>query len=127
MGNVMRNSNLARLGVVVVGAVSSACEQPLQACDLNLVYGLTIVVADSITGAPLGGLETIVEVREGAYVDTLPPFGTNEYSGAGERPGMYSVKVQRVGYRVWQRDGIRVREDECHVIPVRVSARLQTS
>ena len=73
----------------------------------------------------LGGVETIVEVRDGAYVDTLPPFG-NEYSGAGERAGTYSVTVQRLGYRVWRNDGRRVREDECHVIPVRVNARLQT-
>lgn len=72
------------------------------ACSLNLVYGLITVVTDSSSGAPLGGVETIVEVRDGAYVDTLPPFG-NEYSGARERPGTYSVKELRLGYRVWQK------------------------
>ena len=113
----------AALGLALL---TGACKSPLMACNLNLVYGLVIVVTDSSSGAPLGGVETIVEVRDGAYVDTLPPFGPNEYSGAGERPGTYSVTVQRSGYRVWRRDGIRVREDECHVIPVRVNARLQT-
>ena len=112
-------------GVLGLALLASACNSPLVACNLNLVYGLTIVVTDSTSGAPLGGLETIVEIRDGAYVDTLPPFGPSEYSGAGERPGTYSVKVQRPGYRVWQGSGIRVREDECHVIPVRVNARLQ--
>ena len=112
---------LATLGLALL---TGACRSPLVACNLNLVYGLTIVVTDSATGTPLTGAATIVEVRDGAYVDTLPDFG-NEYSGAGERPGTYSVTVQRLGYRVWSRDGIRVREDECHVIPVRVTARLQ--
>ena len=118
---MVRSSHFLLLGLALL---TNACRSPLVACNLNLVYGLIIVVTDSSSGAPLGGVETIVEVRDGAYVDTLPPFG-NEYSGAGERPGTYSVKVQRSGYRVWQSSGIRVREDDCHVIPVRVSARLQ--
>lgn len=118
---MVRTSLVATLGLALL---SSACKSPLVACDLSLVYGLTIVVTDSSSGAPLGGVETIVEVRDGAYVDTLPAFG-NEFSGAGERPGTYSVKVQRLGYRVWQSEGIRVRADECHVIPVRLTARLQ--
>ena len=119
---MVRFSLFAALGLALF---TSSCRSPLVACTLNLVYGLTIVVTDSTSGAPLGGVESIVEVRDGTYVDTLPPFGANEYSGAGERPGTYSVKVQRLGYRVWQSNGIRVRKDECHVIPVRVTARLQ--
>jgi len=119
---MVRISVAASLGLALL---TSACNSPLVACNLNLVYGLTIVVTDSATGVPLGGSETIVEVRDGAYVDTLPPFGPSEYSGAGERPGTYSVKVQRSGYRVWQRDDIRVRKDECHVNNVRVEVRLQ--
>ena len=121
----MRAFVLPALGLIALGGFSYACRYPVQACDLKLVYGLTIVVTDSTSGVPLGGAETLVEVRDGAYVDTLPPFIANEYAGAGERPGTYSVMVQRLGYRLWQSTGIRVREDECHVIPVRVSARLQ--
>jgi hypothetical protein len=120
---MVRVTILAPLGLSLL---SSACSSPLVACNLNLVYGLTIVATDSTTGAPLAGAATIVEVRDGEYVDTLPDFG-NEYSGAGERPGTYSVTVKRLGYLVWSRDDIRVREDECHVIPVRIHARLQAS
>ena len=119
---MVRISLLAALGLALL---TSACKSPLVACNLNLVYGLTIVVTDSSTGAPLGGVQTVVEVRDGAYMETLPEIFPNEYSGAGERPGTYSVKVQRPGYRVWQNDGVRVRKDECHVIPVTVNARLQ--
>ena len=117
--------HLSRFAALGLALLIGGCKSPLVACNLNLVYGLIIVVTDSSSEALLGGVETTVEVRDGAYVDTLSLFG-NEYSGAGERPGTYSVTVQRSGYRVWRRDGIRVREDECHVIPVRVNARLQT-
>ena len=112
--------------MVALGVLLNACKEPLAICNYNFVYGLTILVTDSATGSPLGGAETIVEIREGTYVDTLLELsGVGEYSGAGERAGTYSVKVQRVGYRVRQIEGVRVREDECHVIPVRVDVRLQ--
>lgn len=120
---MVRTSPVAAL--LGLALLTGACKSPLVACNLNLAYGLTIVVTDSATGAALGGSETMVEVRDGSFVDTLPAFGPSEYSGAGERPGTYSVKVQRAGYRLWQRDGVRVRKDECHVINVRVDVRLQ--
>ena len=121
----MRASFFPSLGAVVFGALLTACEDSPTICNYNLVYGLTVVVIDSVTGTPLVGPETIVEATDGAYVDTLEQVSATEYSDARERPGTYSVKVQRQGYRVWQTNGIRVREGECHVSPVRVDARLQ--
>ena len=121
----MRASFLRRLGFVALCVSTNACDQRLVACNLNLVYGLRVAVTDSISGTPLVGPETIVEVRDGSYVDTLMQGTATDYIGAGERPGTYSIKVQRPAYRVWQRGDIRVREDECHVIPVQVNVRLQ--
>lgn len=46
---------------------------------------------------------------------------------AGERPGTYTVTVSKPGFRDWQRAGIVVTADECHVHPVELSARLQPS
>jgi hypothetical protein len=121
----MRIPLFPTIGIVAMAAVSLSCKSPVQVCNLNFVYGLTVVVTDSVSGTPLVGLETHVEIRDGAYVDTLEQMSPTEYLGAGERAGTYSVKVQRSGYRVWLSNGIRVREDECHVIPVRVNARIQ--
>ena len=121
----MRIPPLPTIGIVAMAAVSLSCKSPVQVCNLNFVYGLTVVVTDSVSGTPLVGLETRVEIRDGAYVDTLEQMTPTEYLGAGERAGTYSVKVQRSGYRVWLSNGIRVREDECHVIPVQVNARIQ--
>jgi hypothetical protein len=121
----MRAFFLPSLGAVVVGALLTACEEQPTVCNYNLVYGLTVVVTDSANGSPLADLETIVEARDGVYVDTLEQVSATEYSDGRERAGTYSVKVQRPGYRVWEANGIRVRQGECHVIPVRVNARLQ--
>jgi hypothetical protein len=35
------------------------------------------------------------------------------------------VIVRAEGYREWRQSGVRVSRDQCHVIPVRVTARLQ--
>ena len=121
----MRASFRPGPAAIALFALTSACEQPLRACNYNFVYGRRIAVTDSSTGMNLAGQETIVEVRDGAYVDTVPQATPTEYQGAGERPGTYSIKVQRQGFGVWQNAGIRVGEDECHVIPVLVNARLQ--
>lgn len=118
-------SSIPTIGLLALAALSLACESPVQVCNLEFVYGLRIVVADSVSGAPLVGPETVVAIRDGAYVDTLEQMSPTEYLGAGERAGTYAINVQRPGYRVWQRNGIRVHEDVCHVIPVRVNARLQ--
>jgi hypothetical protein len=93
-------------------------------CNLNALNGLTVVVTDSATGAPLGAPETVVVARDGAYTDSLQ-FYSNVFYGVIERAGTYSVSAEREGYGVWVRNGVRIREDECHVIPVRVSVRLQ--
>ena len=122
---MMRTSVYRTLAVVVLAVLSASCEEPLTVCNLNLVYGLIVVPTDSITGRSLAGSGTLVEVRDGSYVDTLQQMSATEYQGAGERPGTYTVMVQHQGYRPWQRNDIRVREDECHVIPVRVDARLE--
>jgi hypothetical protein len=121
----MRDSFLPSLRIVALGAFLTACDERPTVCNYNLVYGLTIVVTDSANGNPLVGLETIVEARDGAYVDTLEQVSASEYSDARERAGTYSVRVQRLGYRTWETNGIRVRQGECHVIPVRLNARLQ--
>lgn len=54
---MVRISLFATLGLALL---TGACKSPLVACNLNLVYGLIIVVTDSSSGAPLGGVETIV-------------------------------------------------------------------
>jgi hypothetical protein len=80
-----------------------SCESPVQVCHLGFAYGLRIVVTDSVSGTPLVGPDAVVEIRDGAYVDTLEQMSPTEYLGAGERAGSYAITAQRPGYRVWRR------------------------
>jgi len=99
-------------------------------CTANFVWGLQVSVQDSVTGAPAAsGAELIA--REGAYADTSrfpanrPDLDDLPLVGAGERAGTYTVTVRKAGFVDWERDGIVVTADECHVRPVHLSARLQ--
>ena len=65
---------------------------------------------------------------EGAFSDTLvaPAAGASAYGGGVyERPGTYTVAVSHPDYRPWQRTGVAVSRDECHVQTQTVTARLQ--
>ena len=99
-------------------------------CTGNFVFGLVVAVQDSSTGAPAAsGVQLIAQ--DGAWADTVgfppnrPDLDAQELVSAGERPGTYTVTVRKAGFRDWQRTGVVVTADECHVHPVELTARLQ--
>lgn len=99
-------------------------------CTDNFVNGLEVAVQDSSTGAPAAsGAELIAQ--DGAWADTVrfppnrPEYDALRLASAGERPGTYTVTVRKAGFRDWQRSGIVVTADECHVHTVELMARLQ--
>jgi hypothetical protein len=86
-----------------------------------------VTVVDSTSGASVRFGAT-VRVTEGSFADTLlaPAPGAAAYSGGVyERPGTYTVAVSHPSYRPWQRTGVRVTRDECHVQTQAITARLQ--
>ena len=109
---------------VVLAALSLAGCDHATVCTTEYVYGLTILVTDSATQAPLGGPETVVVVRDGAYVDSVRS-ANHTFLAAGERPGAYSVLVHRAGYQDWTQSAIQVRDLGCHVSSVVLNARMQ--
>jgi hypothetical protein len=77
--------------------------------------------ADSARGA----------VQDGAYTDSLeivryhgPQIVPAVLGGAHERPGTYSIRIERNGYQPWDTVGVRVLADKCGAAPVQVVARL---
>lgn len=105
-------------------------------CTTEFRFGLAVAVRDSVTGVPIASgarLETrkngVVIDSGTAYPNAFPPnqpvFDAQELLGAGERAGRYLVTVRKAGYRDWVRSDVVVGEDECHVRPVRLTARLQ--
>lgn len=119
----------SRLAAVVLSAAAiAACDFPFTgACTTDFRYGVVVEVRDSVTGAPAAAGARLI-VRDGAYADTSdqPPFvDPLILQAAGERGGFYDLTVQKPNYQEWTRRNVRVWEDRCHVIPVRLGARLQ--
>jgi hypothetical protein len=107
-------------------AVLVEVEGPI--CTLEARSGILISPRDSLTGELLMA-GTRAFAREGSFVDSVS--FPNGWTGRAEfvpltreRAGVYEVGINRVGYQPWRAAGIRVDKDVCHVIPVRLTARL---
>ena len=120
-------SNSHGLALAALMGLLSACggtTDPI-ACTEQFVFGLTVEVVDSLSGAPRAEGATLT-LRDGVYVEsTTESFDGLSMSGAGERPGTYVVTLARAGYHTWSRTGVVISADECHVIPVSMRAELQ--
>ncbi len=96
-------------------------------CTLEARPGLLVTVRDSVTGAAVSDAQ--VGARRGAAADTARGGAVRSdgalYALAHERPGTYAVRVERAGYRVWERAGVEVSADRCHVRTVALTALLQ--
>ena len=131
-------SSAFRLASFCAGAVIlSACSNPLTdgipVCTDDLRFGLRVTVVDSLTNAPPAS--AVLLARSGTVVDSVGPATPQPVVqngppvlllfAAGERPGTYDLTVRSPGYRDWTRTGVQVTADECHVLPVEITARLQ--
>lgn len=95
---------------------------------------IEVEVLDSVTLKPAaGGAEG--RVWDGAFQDSLRVIGWTgpqiadstaiRMAGAYERPGTYSVEIERQGYAAWRREGVRAPEGRCGVETVRLTAKLR--
>ncbi len=98
-------------------------------CTAEYRSGLQVEVRDAETGAPAGTGAT-VRARAPGFTEELHAVQTEVgaevllFHGVGERAGTYEVSVERPGYESWRRAGVTISRDACHVIPIRLEARL---
>ena len=93
-------------------------------CSASEEPAIEVVIRDSGSGLPAAEGATGF-VRDGSYVDSLRTYGGNlSLRAANERPGVYTVVVLKDGYQTWQKQGVRVGRDECHVKTVSLNADL---
>lgn len=116
--------------MVAVLILASACSgreeqpdpgEPQTVCTMEARSALAVTVVDALTNARVMG--ATVRVTDGTHSENLTGFD-GVYSGAHERAGTYTIVISHPLYQQWQRAGVVVREDECHVITEMVEARL---
>ena len=120
-------------GALVLSACSGSAFTGPVGCTDDFRYGLNVTVVDSVTNAPPAS--AVLIARSGAFVDSVGPRAPMQFvqngppvlllSSAGERAGTYDLTIRSPGYRDWTRTGVEVTEDECHVRPITLTARLQ--
>ena len=99
-------------------------------CSTQYARGLELEIRDSRTGVPAAE-GAVAIARDRWYVDTLPLIGWDAegrqlyVGGLHERPGVYSVTVQKPGYRDWLVDRLELTRDECHVNTQRLRVHLE--
>jgi hypothetical protein len=99
----------------------AACFLAPRDCDMSAHPAIRLDVRDSVTEATVTeGIRAIA--RDGTFADTTL---FRPVQLAHERPGTYTVTVEKEGYQTWSRTGVRVRDGECHVRTVDLIARLK--
>lgn len=91
-------------------------------CTAEARFALTVAVSNGLTGEPV--FDALVTARDGSFVDSVRTADRATVGLAPERPGTYDVTVQKAGFLTFERRGIEVQADECHVITERVDAEL---
>jgi hypothetical protein len=126
--------SLAKSALALLGLAAIACDltDSKVVCTAHIEPGLHVAVQDSLTGAPAASGARLI-ARDGTYADTASfPAGRADLDGqvlhaADERPGVYSVTVEKDGYLTWERTGVVVVMDDydCHVVPAHLVALLR--
>jgi hypothetical protein len=139
-----RSLSLARFGAAVLALLPFAVLAPLGAgcssgygCAAVEEYAVEVEVRDAATGEPAADGATGT-LRDGGYTETMRvggwlyapdvPAGTGVGTtlvGAMERPGTYTVRIEKPGYEPWERRGVRVTSDVCGVNVVQLRADLR--
>ncbi len=124
---------LVLASVLAVGACADLFSTST-VCALGAQAAIRVYIRDAASSALLPPNGTTLILREGAFVDSMTwpsPGGGTWPDGVPistprsyERPGIYDVTVQHPGYAQWDTTRIRVREGECGVNTVTLTARL---
>lgn len=119
----MRNRRILSLGLVPLVGCTRDSSLAVTCTDIALP-GLGVSVVDAGTRLPLDQTALVV-ARTAAFADTARVSDQSVYWLLTERPGTYTVSVSAPGYALWQRNGVIVSSDRCHVRTVELTAPLQ--
>lgn len=115
------------MGIFSIGCGSGDSGDVL--CTTSVDPGITLTVFDAQTGLPAAEGATAT-LTDGAFAETMQPFTFNgdpaltRFQGAYERVGTYTVRVTKPGYTAFERSGVVVTRNICHVNTLSLRADL---
>lgn len=121
-----RKSLRAALVVILAPWMAGACGNIVNggyACTTDFRYGINATALDATTNANITSGAFLI-VREGSYRDSVSANPGGQLAAAGERAGTYTVTIGHPGYASFTQTNVVVNPDECHVIPVKLEAKL---
>jgi hypothetical protein len=95
-------------------------------CTASIEPAIRVEIRDSVTNAVAAAGSSVV-ATDGVFTDSMAVPVDAIVGVAHERPGNYTVRVHKPGYRTWSRSGVLVEDAQCHVATVDLLARLQRS
>lgn len=114
------------LAVIAAPWIAGGCSSVVNggyACTADFRFGISATALDATTNADITFGAYLV-AREGSYRDSVSANPGGQLAAAGERAGTYTVTIGHPGYASFTQSNVVVNRDECHVIPVRLEARL---
>jgi hypothetical protein len=102
-------------------------------CPAVVTRAVEVEVRDARTGDPAADGATGT-ARSGNFMETLQVVGWIAHpspssalvlGGVEERPGVYTVRVEKAGYQPWERTGVEAERGRCGVITARLIADLE--
>lgn len=134
MVEVMRSMNRKLVAVpLVIGVLASAsCLKTVEPnlCTAVAYAGIYITLQDRFDDSPPPFKGVWARAVQGTYRDSTTEVFVNAETGIRsvalvyERKGTYDVTVHADGYTDFSQNSVLVTADECHVVPVEITARL---
>ncbi|HEY9671426.1 MAG TPA: hypothetical protein V6D11_08285 [Waterburya sp.] len=96
-------------------------------CTPSIEPAIIVTVSDEQTGA---SLEANILVQDDKFQEKLNLLGITAagqimYGGAFERPGRYTIKVSKDGYKTVVLKDIKASKDHCHVVTRKLRVALK--
>jgi hypothetical protein len=123
-------SSVPALAIAFGALAAVGCSSPTESrVCLGVIFpALEVEVRDAATGEPRA-FGAVVTATSAVRVDTLAIATRPEVDAwmvhGGSGAGEYTVRVDHPGYLTWTASSVRVRQDACGAVTVRLEAPLQ--
>ncbi|WP_421132160.1 DUF6174 domain-containing protein [Alteromonas sp. A079] len=105
--------------------VSNVVAEDDIACTASVESGLIVSVTDQITEEPIACNATVTATEEDFNETAMGTCGESEaITMLDERPGFYSITIEKAGYQTFQVNDYGIGKDLCHVLPRELNVEL---